>query len=138
MIKKKIVSIAAAAIAACSICATAYATTSGVPKYTFGPRILAPYRNPRTTDPVKKEDNISAWVDVEEGLSNGDAYVTFRVYESSQGTPVATPAVDTWINGERYLDYYSGMGVNGNKYYLQYYMEPQKVETVYIGGRWAP
>lgn len=136
MIKKKIAAIAAAAVAACSIAVTAFATTYTVPKYTFGPVTLTQGGSAETTRVAKKEDSLSAWVDVEQGLSSGEAYVTFRYYRNTGA--VATPAKDTWTNGEMYIDYYSGMGVEKNYYYLTYYMEPQRVNSVYVGGIWAP
>lgn len=136
MIKKKLAAIATAAVAACSITATAFATTYTVPKYPFGPETLTqggPYKDDGR---IKKEDNLSAWIDVEQGLSSGEAYVTFRVL-STRGY-AATNAVDVWTNGERYIDYYSDMGVEKQYYTLRYYMEPQRVNSVYIGGIWAP
>ena len=136
MIKKKIAAFAAATIAACSVCATAFATTYNVPKYSFGPNTLYQDGGHRTTQSVKKEDDLSAWFNVEQGLSSGEAYVTFRVHKSSGA--VATRTLDTWTNGERYIDYYSGDGKKDYYYYLEYYMEPQAVNSVYVGGIWAP
>ena len=137
MIKKKIAAIAAAALAACSIGATAFATTYVVPKYSFGPKTLTPNAVPRYTSTYEKEDSKEAWVRVDQGLSTGDTFATFQVRNSDY--TAATDETDLWINGEHYIDYLPGQGIDGNFYYLKYFMKSQAhADSLYVGGIWAP
>ena len=138
MIKQKIAAIAASALAACAmIGATAFATTNGVPKYDFGPTTLTAGGSAYKTLNRYKEDDKSAWVDVQHGLSSGYTFATFQV-NNADGS-IATNAVDLWRNGEHYIPYRSGQGTPKRYYYLRYYMEPQgNADSMYIGGIWAP
>ncbi len=137
MVKQKIAAIAASVLAVCSISATAFATTNGVPKYDFGPRTITAGGTILKTDSHKKEDSKSAWVRVDHGLSSGDTFATFQVNNAS-GTKATDPK-ELWVNSEIYIPYLSGQGVEGHYYYLKYYMEPQgNANSLYIGGVWAP
>lgn len=136
MLKRKLAAIMTAAIAACSITATAFATTNVVPKYDFGPYSLSPSA-PRLTDNYEKEDSKAAWVKVNYGLSRGDTFVTFQVKNAT--TTPATDETPLWINGEHYIDYLPGQGVEGKFYYLKTFMESQaNADNIYVGGIWAP
>lgn len=138
MIKKKLAAIAAAAVAACSITATAFATTYGVTKYDFGPDTLTPNGPARRTDTYEKDDSKDAWVRVDGGLtSSGTTFATFQVRNSNYAA--ATKETDLWINGEHYIEYLPGKGIEGNSYYLKYFMESQaNADSIFIWGIWAP
>lgn len=137
MLKKKLVAIMTAAIAACSISATAFATTNVVPKYSFGPDTLYANGLACRTSTYEKEDSKEAWVRVDQGLSRGDTFATFQVRNSDYSR--ATDETDLWINGEHYIDYLPGQGIDGNFYYLKYFMESQaNANSLSISGIWAP
>ena len=138
MIKQKIAAIAASALAACAtIGATAFATTTGVPKYDFGPITLTAGGNAYNMAARVKEDDSPAWVRVYTGPASGNTYVTFQVL-TADGS-IATDAVNLYANGEYYIPYRAGQGIKGKSYFLRFYMEPQSgANSMYISGIWAP
>lgn len=137
MVKRKLAAIMTAAIAACSIATTAFATTNGVPKYSFGPATITPYAVPLFTEDAEKEDAKDAWVNVDYGLSSGYTFATVRVKHANSRK--ATEDTDLWRNGEHYIEYLPGQGIEGFSYYLEYYMEPQaNASRIFIKGIWAP
>lgn len=134
MIKKKILSCVAAAIAAVS-CLSVSASAAAV---TFGPSTLYAGGSAHKSAAVEKTDPYSAVVNVTSGLT-GSFYVTFRVREYGTDDP-ATGAKYIWVNGSHTLSYLSGKGEEGEFYYLKYELPVQSggPNSVTVSGRWEP
>lgn len=134
MIKKKLAAIAAAAVAACSITATAFAEEYEY--YGFKGNLVTnsvaklAYR--------EKDDNLDGVVYVNSGLEGGNYFATFYIERYVTAAP-ATNEYDLWVNGRLALPYKSGQGVEREKYRLVCTMEPQaNAEQLYLIGKWAP
>jgi len=132
MLKKKIASFAAAALAAAILSVTALAAATPFSFYLWYNGMEA------NTNPVKKTDDLYAAVTVSEGLAGGDYYATFTVFNFVNNRQ-ATETKDLWINGTHHLNYASGRGINGERYYLNATLEQQaNAERLQIAGRWEP
>lgn len=134
MIKKKLAAIAAAAVAACSITATAFADTYDYYKFSrtliTGSVEKLPY--------LQKMDNLDGVVYVNSGLEGGNYFATFYIERYVTAAP-ATNEYDLWVNGRLALPYKSGQGVERERYRLVCTMEPQaNAEQLYLTGKWAP
>ena len=134
MIKKKIVSVAAAALAACSITATAFA--AGV--YTLPKKTLVEGQTVETIQPRIKDDNLYAVAYVDHGLDSGDTFLKFSVIDHKSGND-ATGVSELWVNGRCTMNYNPGYGIVGNKYRLKVNMPPQaNAHTITFDGSWTP
>lgn len=132
MLNKKIASFATAALAAISIGTTALAAPVAFSFYLWYDGMEL------NTNPVKKTDDLYAAVTVDEGLAGGDYYATFTVYNFVNNRQ-ATETKDLWVNGTHHLNYLSGMGINGERYYLNATLEPQaNADRLQIAGQWEP
>ena len=100
MIKKKIVSFAAAALAACSITATAFA--AGV--YTIPKTTSVEGQSGETTQPKIKDDNFYAVMYVDSGLNSGTTFLEFSVIDDESGNVAAGPE-ELWVNGRCVMNY---------------------------------
>lgn len=135
MVKQKIAAIAAAAIAACSISATAFADLGY-----FGPTTLMKANGAATSSEKKKTDLEDAVVNVTSGLT-GDHCVTFRVrrYESNDA---ATGAYYIFNNGKTNLSYLTGKASLNSYYYLKYELPDHKfnktITSIQVSGKWEP
>lgn len=133
MIKKKIAAFAAAALAVCSISATAIAAgvfpfsvklTEGDTKYNTNRRL--------------KDDDLYAVAYVDSGLETGDKYATFSVLDYTT-FKVATNEADLWVNSRVKMYYNNGYGIKGKYYYLMAHMDPQaNAHTLTLNGSWTP
>lgn len=132
-LKKKILSISAAALAACAINVSAFAQLGY-----FGPTTLHRNSGAATTYELKKEDNEAAVVNVTSGLS-GSYYVTFRVRCYGTNTE-ATSAKYIYVNGKQSLSYLTGKSSIGAYYYLKYELPTQSssVTNTTVSGKWEP
>lgn len=134
MIKKKFVSVVAAALAACSIGATAFA--AGV--YTLPKSTLVEGQTAETTQPRMKDDNLYAVAYVDSGLNSGSTFLTFSVIDNKTGA-LATGSENLWVNGRCVMNYKSGYGIVGDYYRLRIYMPPQaNAHTITFDGSWTP
>ncbi len=132
MIKQKIAAIAVAALTACSVSVSAFAATS------FGPWRLTAGGSEIKTNAVKKTDDLYALVTVDDGLAGGDYYATFTIYNNTSDAVAAGPT-DLWINGSHHVDYATGKGINGERYYLGCQLEKQaNAVRLTISGEWTP
>ena len=132
MIKQKIAAIAVAELTACSVSVSAFAASS------FGPWTLTAGGSERQTSAVKKTDDLYALVTVDDGLVGGDYYATFTVYNNTSGR-AATDPTDLWVNGSHHVNYLSGKGINGERYYLGCQLEKQaNAVRLTISGEWTP
>ncbi len=134
MIKKRILSVVAAAMAAVS-CLSVSASAATV---YFGPSTLYAGGSAAKSAAVEKMDPYSAVVNVTSGLT-GEFYVTFRVRE--YGTDAyATSAKYIWVNGKHNLDYLAGKGEEGKFYYLKYELPIQSggPNSVTVSSKWEP
>lgn len=90
------------------------------------------------TTSVKKTDDLYALITVKDGLAGGDYYATFTVYNYTSDKAAAGPA-NLWINGSHHLNYASGKGINGERYYLGCNLEKQaNAVRLTISGEWTP
>ncbi len=135
VLKKKIMSLAAAALATCAISVTAFADMGY-----FGPTTLMKASGASTTSEKKKTDLEDAVVNVTSGLT-GDYCVTFRVrcYESNAE---ATGAKYIFSNGKHSLSYLTGKSKLNSYYYLKYELPDHKanknITSVTVSGKWEP
>lgn len=134
MIKKKLASFAAAAFAVCSITATAYAAGKHpLPRVT-----LVEGDTIETTKPRTKDDNLYAVAYVDEGLDNGDTFLTFAVVDNKTGA-LATGSENLWVNDRCRMNYKSGYGIKGDLYRFRISMQPQaNAHSITFKGSWTP
>lgn len=134
MIKKKLVSFAAAAFAACSIAATAFAAG----EFNILPSTLVEGETKETQRPRLKDDNLYAVAYVDHGLDSGDTFLKFSVIDNKSGN-VATAVEELWVNSRCKMDYKSGYGIVNYEYRLRAYMPPQaNAHTITFDGSWTP
>lgn len=135
MIKKKLAAIAAAAVAACSITATAFADV-GFEYDSFGATM---YTNSEWKLPNRsKNDSLEGVVYISDGLESGNTFLTFYINREKTNAP-ATNEYDLWVNGRLGLPYKSGQGIEKEKYALVIAAEPQaNADRMSFGGKWAP
>lgn len=134
MMKKKLMPFVAAALAACSITATAFA--ADFKYYDFGGTM---YTNTVSKLPSHdKSDNLDGVVYISEGLESGNTFLTFYIERKRTNAP-ATNEYDLWVNGRLGLPYKSGQGVEREPYALVATMEPQaNANQITVEGKWAP
>lgn len=134
MLKKKLAVLISSVLAVGAIGTTALAADY----YSFGTNLLIAGDPGYITNYVlMKQDDLYGVVQVDSGLASGDTFANFEIRRFSNDNVAA--ARELWINGKHTFPYESGQGINGEYYYLRFYMEPQaNADRMIISGSWLP